>query len=112
MNENNFKRAIIISAALFLAVFVLYVLPAALDQGDIIKAFAAGFVNPFASGYAMDAIACGLILFFWILFEAKQYGIRHGWICIILSVIPGVAVGLALYLLMRHKQLSRLRQQA
>ena len=104
MNELNFKRAIIISAAVFLAVFLFYTLPAALAQGDLIKSFADGFVNPLAAGYSTDVIACGFIFFFWVLFEAKQYGVRFGWICIILSFIPGVAVAFALYLLIRHKQ--------
>jgi len=106
MNEQNFKRAILASAAVFLAVFLFYTLPAAIEQADLIQSFALGFVNPLATGYSVDVIACGFIFFFWVLFEAKQYGVRYGWICIPLSFIPGVAVAFALYLLIRHKQLT------
>ena len=106
MNEQNFKRAILVSAAAFLAVFLFYTLPAAIEQADLFQSFALGFVNPLATGYSVDVIACGFILLFWILFEAKQYGIQYGWICIPLICIPGVAVAFALYLLIRHKQLT------
>jgi len=106
MNEVNFKRAILVSAAIFLAVFLFYTLPAAIEQADLIQSFAAGFVNPFSTGYSVDVIACGFILIFWILFETKQYGVRYGWVCIILTLIPGVAVGLTAYLLLRYKQLN------
>lgn len=106
MSELFFKRAIIISAGIFLAVFLFYTLPAALELNDIIQSFAAGFVNPLATGYSVDVIACGFILIFWILFEAKNCGIRHGWVCILLCFIPGVAVGFTAYLLIRQKQLK------
>ena len=107
MQETPFKIAISISAAIFLAVFFFYVVPASLEQGDIIAAFAAGFVNPFAAGYSTDVIMCWFILLFWILHEQRTLGIKHGWICYVLGAVPGVALGFALYLIMRQAQLSQ-----
>ena len=106
MSETIFKRAIVISAGIFLAVFLFYTLPAAIELNDIFQSFAAGFVNPLATGYSVDVIASGFILIFWILFEAKNKGIRYGWVCILLCLVPGVAVGFAAYLLLRQKQLN------
>ena len=71
---------------------------------DSVGAFAAGFVNSYASGYAADTLTCWVILTAWIAFEAKTKGVRHGWICALLGVVPGVAVGFAGYLLLRGRQ--------
>ena len=76
---------------------------------DIIGAFAAGFVNPFAVGYSTDVFFCWFVLAVWIWFEASTQAIRHGWICLMLGIVPGVAVGFALYLLLRHSQLKTRR---
>jgi len=105
MTESRFKIAIILSALFFLVVFIAHTLPAVLANSDIIYAFTAGFVNPFAAGYATDAIMCWFILMFWVLYERHSFHIKHGWICILLGVIPGVAVGFALYLIVRQTQL-------
>ncbi|MGK0376168.1 MAG: putative membrane protein [Arenicella sp.] len=72
---------------------------------DIIGALLAGFVNPYSLGYSADVIACWLILCVWILFEKKTLKIKHGWICIVLGAVPGVAVGFALYLVLRQSQI-------
>jgi len=106
VTETNFKRAILIFAGIFLAVFLVYTLPAAIELNDIFQSFAAGFVNPLATGYSVDVIASGFILISWILYEAKNDGIRFGWICILLCLVPGVAVGFTAYLLLRQKQLN------
>jgi len=81
--------------------FLFVVIPPVLESGDIVGAFAAGFVNPYASGYSSDVLACWVILATWIAYEAKVEGVRHGWVCALLGIIPGVAVGFALYLLVR-----------
>lgn len=106
MNKTIFKATIIIAATIFLAVFLLIVTPPVLASGDIVGAFAAGFVNPYASGYSTDVLACWAILAAWIAYEAKTLSIRHGWFCALLGIIPGVAVGFALYLLLRMRQLE------
>tara|TARA_R110002020_G_scaffold117330_1_gene268109 strand:+ start:4240 stop:4572 length:333 start_codon:yes stop_codon:yes gene_type:complete len=106
MSEMLFKATITIAAAVFLSIFTLLVIPPLLADPDIAGAFAAGFVNPYASGYSSDVLACWAILAAWIVYEAKALQIRHGWICILLAIIPGVAVGFALYLLLRLRQLK------
>ena len=111
MNEVNFKRSILGANLIFMLVFLIYTLPEALAMGDVIDVFLAGFVNPIASGYSTDVIMCWFILFFWVLFEAKQYGVKWGWICAPLGIVPGVAFGFCLYLIIRHKQLNIKHQQ-
>jgi len=106
MTEQKFKRAIIGSTLIFMLVFVFYTLPYALEVGDIIQVSLAGFANPITSGWSVDVISCWFILTFWVFFEAKQYGVKWGWICLPLGIIPGVALGFCLYLLLRHKQVK------
>ena len=106
MSETLFKTIIIAAAAAFLLIFAMVVIPPLMAEPDIVGAFAAGFVNPYASGYSADVLACWVILAAWIAYEARVLNIRHGWICALLGIIPGVAVGLALYLLLRMRQLK------
>ena len=88
----------------FAGVFVVMVLPPLWADPDLFGAALAGFVNPYAAGYASDAIACWMILAVWVIYEARARGIRHGWACLLLGAVPGVATGLAAYLLLRQLQ--------
>ena len=106
MNERHFRTAILVVALAFTALFAVVVVPPLIEDPDILGAFAAGFENPYSSGYSADVIACWLILAAWVAFEAKSKRVRHGWLCLILGVIPGVAVGFATYLLIRSRQVS------
>jgi hypothetical protein len=54
MHEHAFKAIIIAAAAVFTALFAYWCIPPQIADPDIIGAFAAGFVNPYASGYAAD----------------------------------------------------------
>lgn len=102
---NSFFRVTVLSLGIgFAIMFGIIVIPPFLQNPDIVGAFAAGFVNPFASGYSFDTIFCWMILTIWIIYEAKTKQIRYGWIAILLGVIPGVASGFAFYLLLRMKQ--------
>ena len=103
MAAGVFKAVIIAAALAFLTVIAFVVTPPLIAHPDVIGAFAAGFVNPYASGYSADTLACWVILSAWILYERHTYGIRHGWVCIVLGMVPGVAVGFALYLLLRGR---------
>jgi len=105
MNETWFRAGVIVVASLFTILFCVLVVPALIENPDLIGAFAAGFVNPYASGYSADVIACWAVLALWVWFEAKSHAIKHGWVCLVLGIIPGVAVGFALYLLLRQSQL-------
>ena len=101
MTENRFRLAIGIVALAFTALFCVVVVPPLIENPDIIGAFGAGFVNPYAAGYSADVVACWLILAIWVTFEAKSKAVKHGWWCLVLGIVPGVAVGLAAYLLLR-----------
>ena len=105
VNERQFHIAVILVGAAFAALFAVVVLPPLIEDPDIVGAFGAGFVNPYSSGYSADVIASWLILAAWVVFEANSKGVRHGWLCLLLGVIPGVAVGFAAYLVVRSRQL-------
>ena len=104
MTQRFFHWALVAIAVGFTVFFCTVVMPPVLESGDILGAFAAGFVNPYASGYSADVIACWLILAVWVLHEARAEGVKGGWFCVLLGVVPGVAVGLAAYLIVRARQ--------
>ncbi len=89
----------------FTALFSGLVVPPLIDDPDL-GAFGAGFVNPYASGYSADVIACWVILAIWIVFEARSRSVKHGWLCLVVGVVPGVAVGFAAYLVLRSNQIA------
>ena len=90
----------------FAIAFGVVVVPPLLDDPDILGAFAAGFVNPYASGYATDALLCAAILFAWVAYERRTASIRHGWVAVPLAFAPGVATAFAFYLVLRSRQLG------
>ncbi|HAE25773.1 MULTISPECIES: DUF2834 domain-containing protein [Hyphomonas] len=106
MSKTIFEASVLLVGAAFTIAFGVIVVPALIESGDIAGAFAAGFVNPFASGYSLDTILCAVILVVWVLHERSALGIRHGWVAIPLSIIPGVAPAFAVYLVIRSRQLS------
>ena len=106
MNHRAFETAMIVVAVVFTTIFATVVVPALFEDGDIVGAFAAGFVNPYSSGYSSDVIACWFALAIWVIYERNRYAIRHGWVCLLLGVVPGVAVGLPLYIVLRARQLQ------
>ncbi len=112
MNESIFKGVIIATALLFTLFFCAVVMPPLIANPDIVGALGAGFVNPYAAGYSADAIACWFILAAWIWYEARTLSIRHGWICVLLGFFPGIAVGFAVYLLLRMRQLRERSNQS
>ncbi len=106
MTENQFKKSILITAAIFLLVLFFYTLPYAVELADPIAISLAGFVNPISSGWATDVISTWFILAFWIFYEKKQYKVKLGWVCLPLGIFPGVAFGFCLYLLIRQAQIK------
>jgi Terpene cyclase DEP1 len=99
-----FRALVALIGLMFVGAFCLIVVPAFIETPDVITAFVAGFVNPFASGYSLDTIFCWLLLVVWVIYEAKEKQVRFGWFAIIIGVMPGVAAGLALYLLLRLRR--------
>ncbi|HEY0975410.1 MAG TPA: DUF2834 domain-containing protein [Solimonas sp.] len=108
MREQTFAVLVAVLGLLFAVFFAVVVVPPLLQNPDVLGAFAAGFVNPFAAGYAMDAILCWAILAVWVIYEARAHGVRYGWVALLLGVAPGVATGFAAYLLLRlrHARLA------
>lgn len=58
MTEALFRTTIVATATILTALFAYWCTPPQLADPDIIGAFAAGFVNPYASGYAAQAGCC------------------------------------------------------
>lgn len=110
MPNRVFEFTTIALGAAFAIAFCIIVVPPLLETGDVIGAFAAGFVNPFSSGYSLDVIICGVILVVWILHERSSLGVRYGWIAIPLSLVPGVATGFAVYLIIRSRQIHEAKR--
>jgi hypothetical protein len=108
MSKSLFETLTILLGLAFTLAFFVIVVPALLVDGDIVGAFAAGFVNPYSSGYSLDVIITGLILIVWILYERQSLGVRYGWVCIVLCAVPGVATAFALYLVLRSRTVQNL----
>lgn len=106
MTKSGFELLVAALGAAFAIAFCVIVVPPLLESGDVIGAFAAGFVNPYSSGYSLDAILCGVILLVWVIYERKALKIKHGWVAIPLSFLPGVATAFAAYLIIRSRQLE------
>lgn len=104
MKEKTFKISLSLIAIIFTVIFCILIIPPLIENPDIIGAFAAGFVNPYASGYSTDVFCCWAILLVWVIYESPK--VKYGWVCLLLGIVPGVAVGLALYLIIRTNQLK------
>ena len=111
MNDKIFKLALVFVAIGFSLVFCIVVVPPLIENPDIFGAFAAGFVNPYAAGYSSDVLFCWAALAILVAYEAKVLSVKHGWVCLVLGIVPGVA-GLALYFLIRHHQIVQVQKQA
>lgn len=104
MKSNSLELIVAAIALVFTVFFVLTVIPPLMQNWDVVAAFGAGFVNPYSSGFAADAIACWFVLGAWVAYERSALGIKHGWPCLLLGIVPGVAVGFAVYLIIRIRQ--------
>ncbi len=104
MSDKSFAAALILLGAGFAIAFCVIVVPPLIASGDIMGAFAAGFVNPYSSGYSTDVFMCWAVLAVWVFYEAKTRNIKHGWVALLVGIVPGVATGFALYLLLRLRQ--------
>lgn len=112
MNQTVFNAAMVVIAIAFTAFFTVTIVPLMFTQADVMTAIMGGFVNPYAAGYSTDVILCWVVLACWVIYEAKTYRIKHGWICLLLGAVPGVAVGLPLYLLLRQRQLTQMTRES
>lgn len=99
MSDHLFRTFLWLVGGGFAIAFSVIVGPALWQDRDVWGGLMQGFVNPYSTGYSLDAVACWLILAAWVAHER----IRHGWIAVVLGAVPGVATGLALYLLLRMR---------
>ncbi len=104
MKEKAFRISLFLVAIAFTVIFCVVVVPPLIEDPDIFGALGAGFVNPYASGYAADVFSCWVVLFLWVIYEYPK--VKYGWVCLILGFVHGVAVGFAAYLLLRTRQAS------
>jgi len=109
MNESIFRVLLIVIAIGFSLYALTFFFPPIVDNPDIIGVLKAGFVNPYASAYSIDLIACWVVLIIWIFHERSTSQIKFGWVCIPIGLTLGVVVGLSLYLLMRISYFSKQR---
>ncbi len=107
MNERSFKYTMVFIALAFTAIFAVVVMPALIEDFDILAALGAGFVNPFSSGYSADVLLCWAALAVWVVYESKALSVKYGWVCLLLGAFPGVAVGFPLYLVLRNAQITQ-----
>lgn len=106
--SNTLYRGLLWLLALGFAVaFCAIALPTALQETDPLRFVTAAYVNPYSSGYATDTLMCWCVLAIWIIHEVRTLGVRHGWVALLLGVVPGVATGFAAYLLIRSRQQVR-----
>lgn len=105
MSKTIYTYLIVLLGIGFALAFCVIVVPPLLESKDVIGAFAAGFVNPYSSGYSLDTIFCGLILIAWVLYERSALKVKYGWVVIPLCIVPGVATAFAAYLLIRMRHL-------
>lgn len=103
MPRDPFEWIVAAFGLVFTVAFAILAVPAVLQDGDIIGAFAAGFVNPYASAYAADVWCSGFILIAWALYER----LPGGWLVVPLTFVPGVATAFAYYLILRRRALPR-----
>ena len=108
MNQRSFLYVMGAIGVAFTMAFAVLVVPSLLKDMNVFSAIAAGFVNPYSTGFALDTLTSWLVLTVWIVYEARSSGIKHGWIAILLGLIPGTATGFAVYLILRTVQLSKM----
>jgi hypothetical protein len=88
----------------FAAFFFITMGPLFIANPDLVAAVKAGFVNPFSSGFSTDAVCCWVVVAIWVIYEKFELGIKHGWVALLIGLVPGVATGFALYLILRMRQ--------
>ncbi|GAB5498798.1 MAG: hypothetical protein PsegKO_11090 [Pseudohongiellaceae bacterium] len=112
MNDKFYKAALALIAIGFSLVFSIVVVPPLIENPDVPGALAAGFVNPYAAGYSADVLFCWAALAVLIIYERKALSVKYGWVCLLLGLVPGVAVGMTVYFLIRHSQIKQASKNA
>ena len=107
MPSTRFDWIITALAAACMATLAVVVLPTFVSDGlDVVRAFDQAFINPYATGFAIDAFSTYAILIAWVVYEARYRDVRQGWVAVALGLLLSVALGLALYLLIRNRAIG------
>lgn len=107
MPQTRFDWILIALGAAFVLTLGIVALPTFLEDGlSLVSALEGSFANPYASGVAIDILFTYAVLAAWVIYEYQYRDVQHGWVALVLGLIIGVAVGLALYLLIRHKEIG------
>ena len=82
MKESTFKTLLILIEVSFVVFAAVVFFAPIIKNPDIIGVLKAGFVNPYATTYSVDLIACWVVLIIWIIYERNELRIKNGWVCI------------------------------
>jgi hypothetical protein len=105
MTERIFRAGLIALAVVFTVLFVAIIPPALIDDGfDFWGGALRTFDNPYAAGVSIDVLLAYGVLALWVVYEAVTKHIRRGWVALLLGLVTGLTVGLAIYLLIRMRQ--------
>ena len=104
MSNTLYRTLLWLLALGFTVAFCVIALPTALHETNPLRFVTEAYVNPYAAGYATDTMTCWAVLAVWVCHEARTTNIRHGWVALLLGIVPGVATGFAAYLLIRSRQ--------
>lgn len=107
MPEERFDWVLVALATLFVVAFLVVVAPAVLeDRFNPATILQGMFENPYAAGVSIDIIATYFVLAAWIVYENQYRGVQHGWVALVFGLVIGVALGLVIYLLIRHRDIG------
>ena len=106
MPDTRFDWVLMGLAAAFVVVLAVVVGPTFFGDGlNVFTAFEKSFVNPYAAAVSVDALFTYALLAAWVIYESQHREVRHGWLALVLGLI-GITVGLAFYLLVRHREIG------
>jgi ABC-type uncharacterized transport system permease subunit len=95
----------VIGAVLPYTQFVPFVLEHGLDVSLLVSEL---FANRISSFFAIDVLVSTLVLWVFVVVEARRAGIRNAWLPLVASLLVGVSLALPLFLLQRERA-ARLR---
>lgn len=107
MPDTRFHWTLLFLAVAFTVAVGWIVVPPLVESDlGVVQAFRDAFANPYSSGFAVNTLFTFAVLCVWVIYEAQRRGVRRGWIALVVCLVPGVAAGLATYLLIRHQKIG------
>jgi Terpene cyclase DEP1 len=107
MPDTRFDWILAALGAVFAVVSFAVIFPQFADDNlNLVTAVDGMFANPYAAGASVDIIFTYLVLAAWVIYEYQYRGVQHGWISLVIGLVIGVAAGLVVYLLVRHREIG------